>query len=62
MSGGKILEDKPPVQAPPPQPMLDIDIQEPFQPGSTPVHLESRFMVWNSVGIVRSFNSDDENG
>jgi chromosome transmission fidelity protein 4 len=37
-----------------------VDIQEPFQPGSTPAHLESRFMVWNSVGIVRSFNSEDE--
>ena len=37
------------------------DIQEAFQPGSTPVHLESRFMVWNSVGIVKSFNSDVEN-
>ena len=38
----------------------DYDPQEPFQPGSTPTHLESRFMVWNSVGIVRSFNSEDE--
>lgn len=38
-----------------------IDLQEPFQPGSTPVHLESRFMVWNSVGIVRAFNSEEEN-
>lgn len=48
-------EPKPSIQS------LDVDIQEPFQPGSTPTHLESRFMVWNSVGIVRSFNSDDEN-
>ena len=44
---------------PPPQP--EVDLQGPFQPGSTPIHLESRFMVWNSVGIVKSFNSDDEN-
>ena len=34
--------------------------QEPFQPGSTPVHLEQRFMIWNSVGIVRSFNGENE--
>lgn len=34
--------------------------QEPFQPGSTPVHLEQRFMVWNSVGIVRSYNGENE--
>ena len=44
---------------PPPQP--EVDLQGPFQPGSTPIHLESRFMVWNSVGIVKSFNTDDEN-
>ena len=44
---------------PPPQP--EVDLQGPFQPGSTPIHLESRFMVWNSVGIVKSFNSDEEN-
>ena len=40
---------------------FDVDIQESFQPGSTPVHLESRFMVWNAIGTIRSFNSDDEN-
>lgn len=45
------------VQAPP---QLDLDLQEPFQPGSTPAHLESRYMVWNSVGIVRSFTSEEE--
>ena len=48
-----------PVQVQPPS-IPDYDPQEPFQPGSTPTHLESRFMVWNSVGIVRSFNSEDE--
>ena len=39
---------------------IDFEVQEPFQPGSTPVHLHSRFMVWNSVGIVKAFSSDDE--
>jgi chromosome transmission fidelity protein 4 len=35
--------------------------QEPFQSGSTPIHYKQRFMVWNSVGIVRSYNTEDEN-
>ncbi|KAJ8290247.1 hypothetical protein GJAV_G00010470 [Gymnothorax javanicus] len=35
--------------------------QRPFQPGSTPEHLRHRFMVWNSVGIVRSYNDDLDN-
>ncbi|CAL1538540.1 unnamed protein product [Lymnaea stagnalis] len=35
--------------------------QPPFQPGSTPEHLSSRFMVWNSVGTVRQYVSEDEN-
>ncbi|CAM6053445.1 unnamed protein product [Sphagnum tenellum] len=35
--------------------------QEPFQSGSTPTHLENRFMVWNSVGIVRSTDTENEN-
>ena len=42
------------------RPDLDFDVQEPFQPGSTPIHLQSRFMVWNAVGIVKSFTSDEE--
>ena len=48
---------------PPPQLSLDdlVQIQEPFQSGSTPVHLQSRFMVWNQVGIVKAFASDEEN-
>ena len=33
--------------------------QEPFQPGSSPVHLQHRYMVWNNVGIVRSFNEEE---
>ncbi|KAF5901716.1 WD repeat and HMG-box DNA-binding protein 1 isoform X1, partial [Clarias magur] len=32
-----------------------------FQPGSTPAHLMHRFMVWNSVGIVRSYNDEQDN-
>ncbi|XP_014610650.1 PREDICTED: WD repeat and HMG-box DNA-binding protein 1-like [Polistes canadensis] len=39
--------------------MPEIRIQPPFQPGSSPIHLLSRFMVWNHVGIVKCFNSED---
>ncbi|KAI1895287.1 hypothetical protein AGOR_G00104740 [Albula goreensis] len=35
--------------------------QKPFQPGSTPSHLMHRFMVWNSVGIVRGYNDEQDN-
>lgn len=35
--------------------------QRAFQPGSTPAHLTHRFMVWNSVGIVRAYNDDQDN-
>lgn len=35
--------------------------QLPFQSGSTPVHYKNRFLVWNSVGIVYSHNSSEEN-
>ncbi|KPP65592.1 WD repeat and HMG-box DNA-binding protein 1-like [Scleropages formosus] len=35
--------------------------QKPFQPGSTPVHLMHRFLVWNSVGIVRGYNDEQDN-
>ncbi|KAH9425122.1 chromosome transmission fidelity 4 [Dermatophagoides pteronyssinus] len=34
--------------------------QAPFQSGSTPLHFQNRFMVWNSVGIVYAYNSDEE--
>lgn len=37
------------------------ELQQPFQPSSTPVHLQQRFMAWNSVGIVRQFNMEDFN-
>ncbi|XP_043479156.1 WD repeat and HMG-box DNA-binding protein 1 [Leptopilina heterotoma] len=36
-----------------------INLQEPFQPSSTPEHLLSRYMVWNDVGIVMCFTVDD---
>lgn len=34
--------------------------QPPFQSGSTPTHYKQRFMVWNSVGIVYGYNTDEE--
>ncbi|CAK9804293.1 WD repeat and HMG-box DNA-binding protein 1 [Anthophora quadrimaculata] len=37
----------------------EIHLQPPFQPGSSPTHLLSRFMVWNDVGMVRCFTSED---
>ncbi|XP_070155887.1 WD repeat and HMG-box DNA-binding protein 1 isoform X2 [Polyergus mexicanus] len=40
--------------------MPNIKLQSPFQPGSTPSHLLSYFMMWNDVGMVRCFTSDDE--
>ncbi|KAG8040639.1 hypothetical protein G9C98_002635 [Cotesia typhae] len=39
--------------------VAEVNMQEPFQPGSTPVHLLSRFMVWNDVGIVKCYTSED---
>ncbi|XP_063104014.1 WD repeat and HMG-box DNA-binding protein 1 isoform X2 [Cavia porcellus] len=35
--------------------------QRPFQPGSTPAYLTHRFMVWNSVGIIRCYNDEQDN-
>ncbi|XP_038612733.1 WD repeat and HMG-box DNA-binding protein 1 [Tachyglossus aculeatus] len=32
--------------------------QKPFQSGSTPSHLTHRFMVWNSIGIIRCYNDE----
>ncbi|XP_078720562.1 WD repeat and HMG-box DNA-binding protein 1 [Lampetra fluviatilis] len=34
--------------------------QKAFQPGSTPAHLSHRFMMWNSVGVVRSYNDEQD--
>ncbi|XP_041844962.1 WD repeat and HMG-box DNA-binding protein 1 isoform X2 [Melanotaenia boesemani] len=35
--------------------------QKAFQPGSTPSHLTHRFLMWNSVGIVRGYNDEQDN-
>ncbi|XP_037104010.1 WD repeat and HMG-box DNA-binding protein 1 isoform X2 [Syngnathus acus] len=35
--------------------------QKAFQPGSTPIHLTHRFMMWNSVGTVRGYNDEQDN-
>lgn len=35
--------------------------QKPFQPGSTPSHLLHRFMMWNSVGVIRCYNDEQDN-
>ncbi|XP_041652334.1 WD repeat and HMG-box DNA-binding protein 1 [Cheilinus undulatus] len=35
--------------------------QKAFQPGSTPAHLTHRFMMWNSVGIIRGYNDEQDN-
>ncbi|CAL8351541.1 unnamed protein product [Merluccius merluccius] len=49
----------------PPRPVYDGPLptppQKPFQPGSTPSHLTHRFMMWNSVGIVRGYNDEQDN-
>ncbi|XP_014251376.1 WD repeat and HMG-box DNA-binding protein 1 [Cimex lectularius] len=37
------------------------ELQQAFQPTSTPTHLQQRFMVWNGVGIIRQFNTDEVN-
>ncbi|KAM9066090.1 WD repeat and HMG-box DNA-binding protein 1 isoform X1 [Sarcophilus harrisii] len=34
--------------------------QKPFQSGSTPLYLTHRFMVWNSIGIIRCYNDDQD--
>ncbi|KAL6113645.1 wdhd1 [Pungitius sinensis] len=54
--------------APPPGPLrpvyegpLPTPPQKAFQPGSTPAHLTHRFMMWNSVGIARGYNDDQDN-
>ncbi|XP_064421197.1 WD repeat and HMG-box DNA-binding protein 1 [Latimeria chalumnae] len=49
----------------PQQPVYDGPVptpqQKPFQSASTPVYLMHRFMVWNSVGIVRCYNDEQDN-
>ncbi|GAB0095032.1 WD repeat and HMG-box DNA-binding protein 1 [Sergentomyia squamirostris] len=36
-------------------------LQVSFQSGSTPEHLEHRYMAWNPVGIVKAHQTDTEN-
>ncbi|XP_040571640.1 WD repeat and HMG-box DNA-binding protein 1 [Lepeophtheirus salmonis] len=59
---GEILMEKNISKAESPAPLssFDMKLQDTFQPASTPVHLSSRFMVWNSIGIVKAQNLDDE--
>ena len=40
-------------------PVKIFQVQAPFQSGSTPVHLEHRFMLWNHVGQVLSHTGDE---
>lgn len=35
-------------------------LQRPFQPGSCPVSVSTRFMVWNSIGIVTQYSTEEE--
>lgn len=37
------------------------DFQMPFQPASTPCHLKQRYLVWNYVGMIRSYRTEEEN-
>ncbi|XP_066591186.1 WD repeat and HMG-box DNA-binding protein 1 isoform X2 [Prorops nasuta] len=37
----------------------EVNLQPPFQPGSSPDHLLSRFMAWNDTGMIRCFTSED---
>ncbi|XP_022130304.2 WD repeat and HMG-box DNA-binding protein 1 [Pieris rapae] len=36
-----------------------VPAQAPFQPSSTPTHLEHRYMCWNEVGIVRCHTGEN---
>ncbi|XP_074651576.1 WD repeat and HMG-box DNA-binding protein 1-like [Tubulanus polymorphus] len=36
-------------------------LQRPFQPASTSAGLSQRFMVWNSVGVIRQYSTNEEN-
>jgi chromosome transmission fidelity protein 4 len=37
-----------------------VRLQSAFQPGASPRHFTSRFMAYNSVGIVKAFTSESE--
>eukprot|EP00111_Clytia_hemisphaerica_P001219 TCONS_00003478-protein len=38
---------------------IDFFMQPAFQPSSTPVHLQHRFMLWNSIGIIRCHRDEE---
>jgi len=52
-------EGKREVYRPPPPPK--VRLQPAFQPGASPAGLSNRFLVYNSVGIVKSHDSEEEN-
>jgi len=52
VEGGKVYR-------PPPPPK--VRLQPSFQPGASPPGLSNRFLVYNSVGIVKSHHSEQEN-
>jgi hypothetical protein len=47
-------------ERPRPATVEPIRLQAAFQPGASPLHYSSRFLVYNSVGIVKAFTSDSE--
>ncbi|XP_050526875.1 WD repeat and HMG-box DNA-binding protein 1 [Daktulosphaira vitifoliae] len=38
-----------------------VNLQKSFQPCSTPIHLQRRFMIFNDVGYARQTNTEEEN-
>lgn len=50
-----------------PKPVVHVEgfkptpMQGSFQSGSTPVHLSSRYMIWNFIGVIKQYNTDEEN-
>ncbi|XP_039757600.1 WD repeat and HMG-box DNA-binding protein 1 [Pararge aegeria] len=51
--------DSRPVSVAPPFAPSTVPPQAPFQPSSTPVHLEHRYMCWNEIGIVRCHTAEN---
>ncbi|CAN9506679.1 unnamed protein product [Ophioblennius macclurei] len=62
-AGSAVLPAAAPLSRPRPvyEGPLPTPPQKAFQPGSTPAHLTHRFMMWNSVGIVRGYNDEQDN-
>lgn len=38
----------------------ETPMQDAFMPTSTPKHLTSRYLCWNDVGVVRSYDCNDD--